>query len=126
MEEDPFSNYVAINDRGAIVTGKVKEVDAKQATLEMAEEVDGILKASEISVDRVEDARNAVSVGEEIEVKIISVDRKNRVLGVSIKSKDMADEELAVKEHREKEAEVSPTTIGDLIKQQMGQGPSED
>ena len=126
LEEDPFSNYVAVNERGTIVTGKVKEVDAKQATLEMAEEVDGILKASEISVDRVEDARNALSVGEEIEVKIISVDRKNRVLGVSIKAKDIADEELAVKEHREKDAEVSPTTIGDLIKQQMGQGPTED
>ena len=125
LEEDPFSNYVAVNERGAIVMGTVKEVDAKQVTLEMAEEVEGILKASEISVDRVEDARNAVSLGEEIEVKIISVDRKNRMLGVSIKAKDMADEELAVKEHREKESEVNPTTIGDLIKQQMGQGPEE-
>jgi small subunit ribosomal protein S1 len=126
LEDDPFSDYVAVNERGTIVRGKVKEVDAKQVILEMAEEVDGVLKASEISVDRVEDARNSVSIGEEIEVKIISVDRKNRVLGVSIKAKDMADEELAVKEHREKEAEVSPTTIGDLIKQQMGQGPTED
>jgi small subunit ribosomal protein S1 len=60
-----------------------------------------------------------------VEVKIISVDRKNRILGVSIKAKDMADEELAVKEHREKEQEVSPTTIGDLIKQQMDQGSSD-
>jgi small subunit ribosomal protein S1 len=124
LEEDPFNNYVAVNERGAIVNGKVKEVDAKQAVLEMAEEVEGILKASEISVDRVEDARNAVSVGDEIEVKIISVDRKNRVLGVSIKAKDRADEEEAVREHREKESEVSPTTIGDLIKQQMDGGES--
>ncbi len=124
LEEDPFTNYVANNERGAIVTGKVKEVDAKQAVLEMAKEVEGILKASEISLDRVEDARNAVSVGDDIEVKIISVGRKNRVLGVSIKAKHLADEEMAVKEHREREAEVNPTTIGDLIKQQMGQGPS--
>ncbi|MBP20163.1 MAG: 30S ribosomal protein S1 [Gammaproteobacteria bacterium] len=124
LEEDPFTNYVANNERGAIVTGKVKEVDAKQAVLEMADEVEGILKASEISLDRVEDARNAVSVGDDIEVKIISVGRKNRVLGVSIKAKHLADEEMAVKEHREREAEVNPTTIGDLIKQQMGQGPS--
>ena len=122
LEEDPFNNYVAVNDRGSIVTGKVKEVDAKQAVLEMAEEVDGILKASEISMDRVEDARNAVSVGDEIEVKIISVDRKNRVLGVSIKAKDLADEEAAVREHREKESDINPTTIGDLIKQQMDGG----
>ncbi len=119
LEEDPFSNYVAVNERGAIVKGVVKEVDAKQAILELAEEVEAVLKASEISVDRVEDARNVLSVGDEVEVKIISVDRKNRMLGVSIKAKDLADEELAVREHREKEVEVSPTTIGDLIKQKM-------
>ena len=119
LEEDPFSNYVAVNERGAIVTGKVKEVDAKQAILEMADEVDGVLKASEISVDRVEDARNALNVGDEVEVKIISVDRKNRALGVSIKAKDMADEEQAVRDHNEKASDVSPTTIGDLIKQKM-------
>jgi small subunit ribosomal protein S1 len=125
LEEDPFSNYVAVNELGAIVTGKVKDVDAKQATLVLANEVEGILKASEISMDHVEDARNALSVGDDIEVKIISVDRKNRILGVSIKAKDQADEETAVKEHREKEVEVSPTTIGDLIKQQMDSGPTE-
>ena len=125
LEEDPFTNYVAVNDRNAIVQGKVKEVDAKQAIIELAEEVEGLLKAAEISLDRVEDARNALSVGDEIEVKIISVDRKNRGLGVSIKAKDMADEVEAVKAHREKEVEVSPTTIGDLIKQQMDQGKSE-
>jgi len=119
LEDDPFNNYIAVNERGAIVMGKVKEVDAKQAVLEMAEDVEAVLKASEISMDRVEDARNAVNVGEEIEVKIISVDRKNRSLGVSIKAKDMADEAEAVREHREKESEVAPTTIGDLIKQQM-------
>ena len=119
LEDDPFNNYIAVNERGAIVMGKVKEVDAKQAVLEMAEDVEAVLKASEISMDRVEDARNAVNVGEEIEVKIISVDRKNRSLGVSIKAKDMADEAEAVREHREKESEVAPTTIGDLIKQQL-------
>ena len=122
LEEDPFSNYVAVNERGAIVMGTVKEVDAKQAILEMAEEVEAVLKASEISLDRVEDARNSMKVGEEIEVKIINVDRKNRLLGVSIKAKDMADEEIAVKEHKERDAEVSPTTIGDLIKEKMNRG----
>jgi small subunit ribosomal protein S1 len=125
LEEDPFTNYVAINDRNSIVKGKVKEVDVKQAIIELADEVDGVLKASEISLDRVEDARNSLSVGDEIEVKIISIDRKNRGLGVSIKAKDMADEVEAVKAHREKEVEVSPTTIGDLIKQQMDQSKSE-
>jgi len=124
LEEDPFNNYVAVNDRGSIVTGKVKEVDAKQAVLEMAEEVDAVLKASEISMDRVEDARNAVNVGDEIEVKIISVDRKNRTLGVSIKAKDQAEEEAAVREHQARESDVQPATIGDLIKQQMDVGES--
>lgn len=126
MEEDPFNDYIAINERGAIVNGKVKEVDAKQAVLQMAEEVEAVLKASEISVDRVEDARNAIKVGDDLEVKIISVDRKNRTLGVSIKAKDVADEQEAVREHREKESEVAPTTIGDLIKRQMGTGTDEE
>jgi len=119
LEDDPFNNYIAVNERGAIVKGTVREVDPKQASIELAEEVNAVLKASEISIDRVEDARNALNVGDEIEVKIISIDRKNRTLGVSIKAKDMADEEAAVREHREKEPGVSATTIGDLIKQQM-------
>jgi len=126
LEEDPFSNFVSMNERGAIVKGKVKEVDAKQAVIEFVEDVEGILKASEISQDRVEDARNAVKLGEELEVKIISIDRKNRTLGVSIKAKEQADEEEAVREHREKDSGVSPTTIGDLIKQQMDQGSSNE
>lgn len=121
LEEDPFANYVAINDRGSIVNGVIREVDAKQAVIQLAEEVEGVLRASEISVDRVEDARNALTIGDNIEVKIISVDRKTRSLGVSIKAKDMADEQEAVREHRERETDVKPTTVGDLIKQQMGQ-----
>ena len=119
LEEDPFNNYVAVNERGALVTGTVKEVDPKQAVVELAEEVEAVLKASEISLDRVEDARNALNVGDSIEVKIISVDRKNRTLGVSIKAKDQDEEDAAVREHREKESEMNPTTIGDLIKQQL-------
>ncbi|WP_372864857.1 30S ribosomal protein S1 [Spongiibacter sp.] len=120
LEEDPFSDYVAVNDRGSIVTGVVKEVDAKAAVVVLADEVEGVLKASEISRDRVEDARNVLKEGEEVEVKIISVDRKNRALTLSIKAKDMEDEKEAVKALREKETEAAaPATIGDLIKAQM-------
>lgn len=120
LADDPFSNYVAENDKGAIVKGIVKEVDAKSAIITLSDEVEGVLKASEISRDKVEDARNALSVGEEVEVKVIAVDRKNRTLSVSIKAKDMADEKQAVKDHRKQEAEsAAPTTIGDLIKAQM-------
>jgi small subunit ribosomal protein S1 len=77
MEDDPFNNYVAENDRGTIVTGIIKEVDAKGAIIELAEEVEGYLKASELSRDKVEDARNVLKQGESVEAKIISVDRKN-------------------------------------------------
>ena len=120
LADDPFSNYVAENDKGAIVKGVVKEVDAKSAIITLSDEVEGVLKASEISRDKVEDARNALSVGEEVEVKVIAVDRKNRTLSVSIKAKDVADEKQAVKDHRKQEAEsAAPTTIGDLIKAQM-------
>ena len=84
----------------------------------------GIDYVAEISMDRVEDARNAINVGDKIEVKIISVDRKNRTLGVSIKAKDQAEEEAAVREHQSRESDVQPTTIGDLIKQQMDGGES--
>ena len=119
LEEDPFNNYLAKNDRGSIVNGKVKEVEAKQAIISLAEQVEAVLKSSEISVDHVEDARNVLAVDEEIEVKIISADRKGRNIAVSIKAKDIQEEEDAVKEHREKESDVNPTTLGDLIKQKM-------
>jgi small subunit ribosomal protein S1 len=122
LEGDPFGNYVAENDRGAIVTGEVVEVDAKSVTVKLAEDVVGILKASEISREKVEDARNAFKVGDTVEAKIISVDRKNRGLALSIKSKDFDDEKEAVKSLKESESETtSPGTIGDLIKAQMGE-----
>ena len=119
LEEDPFNNYLAENDRGSIVNGKVKEVEAKQAIVSLSDQVEAVLKSSEISVDRIEDVRNVLAVDEEIEVKIVSVDRKSRNIAVSIKAKDMQEEEDAIKEHREKESDVSPTTLGDLIKQKM-------
>ncbi|MEM0954374.1 MAG: 30S ribosomal protein S1 [Pseudomonadota bacterium] len=120
LENDPFNNYVAENDRGAIVTGTITSVDAKGATVELAEEVEGYLKASELSRDRVEDARNELKEGETVEAKIISVDRKNRGLSLSIKAKDYDDEQEAVASLKEQEGETaSPGTIGDLIKEQL-------
>ncbi|WP_330925620.1 30S ribosomal protein S1 [Candidatus Sororendozoicomonas aggregata] len=120
MSEDPFNAYAGINEKGSIVKGVVKEVSAKAAMVELAADVLATLKASEISVDRVEDATNALKEGEEIEARIISVDRKNRNISLSIKAKDQAEEKQAIKELRKQEAEEStPTTIGDLIKAQM-------
>lgn len=120
LDSDPFAEYVAENDRGAIVAGTVKEVDAKGAIVELAADVDATLKASEISQDRVEDARNALKVGDEVSARIISVDRKNRVIGLSIKQKDGLEEKQAVRELKERVQEpLGATTIGDLIKQKM-------
>ena len=122
LEDDPFHSYVTANDRGSVVIGKVKEVTARQATLELAEEVEAVLKVSELGVEQVDDARTVLNLEDEVEVKIVSVDRKSRILSVSIKAKNLDEEKAAVREHREKETEAQRTTIGDLIKQKMGRG----
>ncbi|MFL0802347.1 MAG: 30S ribosomal protein S1 [Agarilytica sp.] len=120
LDTDPFSAYIAENDKGTIITGIIKSVEAKEAIITLAEDVEATLKASEISRDKVEDARNALKEGEEVEAKITNVDRKNRTIMLSIKSKDIADEKEAVKEHSQKsEAAAAPATIGDLIKAQI-------
>jgi len=119
LEDDPFMNYASEFEKGSIVKGVVSAVDAKSATVTLAEGVEGVLRASEISRDKVEDARNALSEGAEIEVKIVSVDRKNRVLSVSVKAIEIDDEKSAIKEHNTDASDVSPGTIGDLIKAEM-------
>ncbi|AZC19892.1 MULTISPECIES: 30S ribosomal protein S1 [Pseudomonas] len=123
LESDPFSEYVQENDKGAIVKGVVKEVDAKGAIVTLANDIEATLKASEISRDRIEDARNVLKEGEEVEAKIISVDRKSRVIQLSIKSKDVEDEKEAIQSLRDKPATsdiaAGPTTLGDLLRAQM-------
>jgi small subunit ribosomal protein S1 len=122
LDQDPFTDYTAVNDRGSIVNGVVREIEPKEAVVELAEDVRGLLKASEISIDRVEDARNALQEGQDIEVKIISIDRKNRTIGLSVKAKDVEEERTAVREHKSKETDrAGPSTLGDLIKAQMDQ-----
>ncbi|ANI59139.1 MULTISPECIES: 30S ribosomal protein S1 [Pseudomonas] len=122
LESDPFSEYVQENDKGAIVKGIVKEVDAKGAIITLADDIEATLKASEISRDRVEDARNVLKEGQEVEAKIISVDRKSRVIQLSIKSKDDAEEKEAIQSLKDKPAAdiaAGPTTLGDLLRAQM-------
>ncbi len=122
LESDPFAEFTQVNDRGSIVRGTVTAVDAKAATITLSDEVEATLKASEISRDKVEDARNVLQEGEEVEAKIISIDRKNRVINLSVKSKDVEDDKQAMRDVREKAADASgATTIGDLIKEQMQQ-----
>jgi len=122
LDGDPFSDYIATHTKGTIVTGKVKSVDAKAAQIELAEGIEGFLKVSELSVERIEDARDVLKEGQEVEAKIINVDRKNRSISLSVKAKDVAEEKEAIQQlNQAQTAEVSsgPTTIGDLIKQQM-------
>ncbi|APE29524.1 30S ribosomal protein S1 [Halomonas aestuarii] len=121
LDTDPVSEFLAVNDKGSIVTGRVVEVDAKEAQVELATDVVAVLKASEISADRVEDARNALNEGDSVEARIIGVDRKNRQIALSIKAKDQDDTRQNLKKLREESTESGATTIGDLIKQQMGQ-----
>ena len=126
LERDPFSEFLEMNDRGSIVKGRVVEVNASEVTVELAEEVQGSLKASEIDLNRIDDATKVLEVEQEVEAKIIGVDRKSRTISLSIKAKDEQEEREAVKDHQRQESERSgPATLGDLIKAQMDQ-PSED
>ncbi|UXZ55503.1 30S ribosomal protein S1 [Vreelandella venusta] len=123
MDSDPVAEYLSVNDKGSIVTGRIVEVDAKEAHVELATDVIAILKASEISADRVEDARNVLNEGDSVEARIVSVDRKSRQINLSVKAKEQDDTRQNLKKLRDQEPESAggPTTIGDLIKQQMGQ-----
>ncbi|MEL6090687.1 30S ribosomal protein S1 [Plesiomonas shigelloides] len=96
LEEDPFNNFMSVYKKGAIVTGKVTAVDAKGATVELTDGVEGYLRASEASRDRVEDATLVLSVGDEVEAKFTGVDRKNRVVNLSVRAKDQAEESEAM------------------------------
>ncbi|WP_151710368.1 30S ribosomal protein S1 [Acinetobacter brisouii] len=121
LNSDPFNDFLAANERGALVKGTVTAVDAKGATVKLADEVEAQLKASEINRDRVEDATKFLEVGQDIEAKIINVDRKSRSINLSIKAKDEAEEKEAVANLRQAAAgqDNGPKTIGDLIKAQM-------
>ncbi|GAA5003941.1 30S ribosomal protein S1 [Acinetobacter puyangensis] len=120
LNSDPFNDFLAVNERGALVKGTVTAVDAKGATVKLADEVEAQLKASEINRDRVEDATKFLEVGQEVEAKIINVDRKSRTINLSIKAKDEAEEKEALSNARQAAAQPAetngPKTLGDLIK----------
>ncbi len=118
LDKDPFSSYVGAHAKGSVVKGMVKEVDAKGAVVTLDEGVEGYLRASELSRDRVEDARSLLKEGDEVEAKFVGVDRKNRTISLSVKAKD-ADEEAAAIKGYAREAASSTTTLGDLLKEQM-------
>ncbi|MGC2033669.1 MAG: 30S ribosomal protein S1 [Steroidobacteraceae bacterium] len=117
LAKDPFSAYIAEHPKGSIVTGVVREVDAKGAIIDLGNGVDGQLRASELSRDRVEDARLLLKVGEEVEAKFTGVDRKGRSISLSIKAKDIHEEQEAMQNYRTDSP--TGTSLGDLLKEQI-------
>jgi small subunit ribosomal protein S1 len=117
LAKDPFSAYIAEHPKGTVVRGVVREVDAKGAIIDLGNGVDGQLRASELSRDRVEDARLLLKVGEEIEAKFTGVDRKGRSISLSIKAKDIHEEQEAMQNYRTDSP--TGTSLGDLLKEQI-------
>ena len=118
MSGDPFNNFTSANDKGSMVNGTVKSVDAKGAVIQLADEVEGYLRASEISTDRVEDARNALKEGDTVSAMIINIDRKSRSINLSIKAKDSAEQQDAMNK-LQGDAGSGTTNLGALIKAKM-------
>jgi small subunit ribosomal protein S1 len=118
LEKDPFSSYVAENAKGSIVNGVVTAIEVKIVTLRLAEGVEGQLKASDISLEKkVEDARNEVKQGDELEVKIVAIDRKKRSINLSVKAKESDDEAAAVEEYSPETG--SGAKLGDILKEHL-------
>jgi len=125
LDKDPFSNFVADHPKGSIVKGKVSEVDAKGAVIQLEDGVEGFLRASELTRDRVEDARTLLKEGEDIEAKFIGVDRKKRTISLSIKAKETDEESAAIQDYGRSQPSVGGT-LGDLLKAQMENKEEED
>ena len=119
LDKDPFSNYLAEYAKGSIVKGVVTEIDAKSVTVDLGDGVEGSIRSSEISRDRIEDARTVFSVGDEVEAKFMGVDRKNRIITLSIKGKESDAEAEVVSDYSRATTGPASTTLGDLLKEQM-------
>jgi small subunit ribosomal protein S1 len=118
LSGDPFNNYTSASDKGSLVDGTVKSVDAKGAVIQLADEVEGYLRASEISTDRVEDARNVLKEGDAVNAMIINIDRKSRNINLSIKAKDSADQQSAINK-LQNDASAGTTNLGALLKAKL-------
>lgn len=116
LEQDPFQNFLAKHEKGSLVNGTVKEVDAKGAVITLADHVEGYLRASEIQRDRVEDARTLLKEGDTVEAKFIGVDKKSKSISLSIKAKDHDEESHTIKDHTQQTTVGSPT-FADIFKQ---------
>src|ERR1700752_1827186 len=121
LDSDPFTSYSSVNDRGALVTGKVKSVDARGAEIQLNDDIVGYLRASEISRDRVEDARNVLKEGDEVNAVIVNIDRKTRNIQLSIKQKDMIDEQGAMAQLSQQSSreQAGTTSLGALLRAKL-------
>src|SRR3989454_744200 len=120
LEGDPFNNFVASHEKGKLISGTVKSVDAKEAVIDLTGDLEGYLRASEISRDRVEDARNHLKEGDSVTAMIINVDRKNRTINLSVKQKEFAEEnEAMAKLQSESAASTGSTNLGALLKAKL-------
>ncbi len=119
LEGDPFSNYVSSHDKGTVVRGTVKSIDAKGATIALDTDVEGYLRASEVSRDRVEDIRTHLKEGDEVEAMIISIDRKNRSISLSIKAKEAAEASEAMQKFASEQGSAGTTNLGVLLKAKL-------
>lgn len=121
LSGDPFNNFISANDKGSIVTGTIKSVDAKGAVVQLGDDVEGYLRASEISADRVEDARNVLKEGDSVTAAIVNVDRKSRNINLSIKAKDSAEQQEAMQKFQADTGAAGTTNLGALLKAKLGQ-----
>jgi small subunit ribosomal protein S1 len=121
LDSDPFTTFATLNDKGQVVTGKVRSVDAKGAEIDLGDDIIGYLRASEISRDRVEDARNVLKEGDEVTAVVVNVDRKTRNIQLSIKAKDAADqsEAMATLSQASARENAGTTSLGALLRAKL-------
>ena len=121
LDGDPFTNYVAMHDKGSVVNGTVKSLDGKGAVIALDGDVEGYLRASEVARDRVEDIRTHLKEGDAVNAMIINIDRKNRSINLSIKAKDNAEEAEAMqtRQGRDTRHDAGTTNLGALLKAKL-------
>ena len=121
LDDDPFANWIIENPKGSIIKARVSEIDSKNVTVQITDDINGIIHTSELSVEKVDDARSFVKIDDELEAKIISIDKKTRIVSLSIKAKEEQDEKNALDSYQSDTSAASSgsTTLGELLKEKM-------
>ena len=117
LQDDPFSNFMANNKKGKVVSGIAGEIDENNALILIDDNIKGLLNVSEVSQDNLKDVRTVIKIGDEIEAIIIGFDKKNRTVKLSIKAKEVTEEKEALESYKADEsASIAKTSLGDLLK----------